>query len=76
MNEQPPQQAPPRPQQNPLQPMVMISAETMHAIFKVLKHFPQNKANKDRLKIENQKTPKIEHFIEVDALELAKQQFE
>ena len=48
----------------------------MHAIYKVIKHFPQNKATKERLKIENQKTPKIEHFLEVNPIQLAKYQFE
>ena len=59
----------------PLKPVVNLSAEFMHTFYKVIKHFPQNKATKERLKIENQKCPRIENFIEMTPYELAKLQF-
>ncbi len=48
----------------------------MHTLCWVIKHFPQNKATKERLKIENSKTPKMEHFWEISPYEHAKIQFE
>jgi hypothetical protein len=44
----------------------------MHAFFKVIKNIPQNKASKNRLKIENQKCPRLENYVELSPLALAK----